>query len=76
MIQKTAQTVGDLIGYKFADKIAKVSRISPQNTTEAVPSETKDKKFDVKIPKVRYISPEDRQQIIEYPRLIQCNVVY
>ena len=41
MIQKTAQAVGDLIGYKFADKITKVSKISPQNTTEAVPSETK-----------------------------------
>ena len=37
---ETAEATGDLIGNKIADKITKVSRGSPQNTSETVESET------------------------------------
>ena len=37
---------------------------SPQNTSEALESETE-------LPKERYISPEERQQIIDELRLIK-----
>ena len=35
-IQKNAETTGDLIGNKIADKITKVSKTSPQNNSEIV----------------------------------------
>ena len=35
-IQKIAEATGDLIGNKIADKIIKVSRMSPQNNSETV----------------------------------------
>ena len=34
-IQKTAETAGDLIGNKIAEKITRVSKTSPQNSSEA-----------------------------------------
>ena len=40
-----------------------------QTISETVPSETEDMRFDVQIPKGRYISPEKRQQIVDKPRL-------
>ena len=40
-IQNTAEETGDLIGNKIADKITKVSKISPRNS-----SETEHIKFD------------------------------
>ena len=33
-IQKPAETTGDLIGNKIAEKIARVSKTSPQNSSE------------------------------------------
>ena len=33
-IQKTAETTGDLIGNKIAEKITRVSKTSPQNSSE------------------------------------------
>ena len=36
VIQKTAETTGDLIGEKIADEIPKVSRASPQNSLKTV----------------------------------------
>ena len=59
-IQKTAEATGELIGNKIADNITKVSKNSQQNNSETV---TKDN--DKKIPKERYISLEERQQIID-----------
>ena len=58
VIQKTAETAGDLIGNKIADavgkssdgKITKVSRNSQQNNSEAFTNEN-----DKEIPKERYI---------------------
>ena len=65
VIQKTAEATGDLIGSKVANKIARVLRNSQQNNSETVSNE-----HDKEIPKERYISPEERQKIINDLRLI------
>ena len=67
-IQKTAEATGDLIGNKIATKITKVSKNSQQNNSETVTNE-----HDIEIPKERYISPEERQEIIDELRLKQYN---
>ena len=59
-IQKTTEATGDLIGHKFVNKISKVSKTSPQNNSETITNE-----HDKEIPKERYISPEERQEIID-----------
>ena len=59
-IQKTAEGTGDLIGNKIAERITKVSKISPQNNSETVTN-----KHDKEIPEEGYISPEDIQKIID-----------
>ena len=51
--------MGDLIGNKIADKITSVSKKTQNNESEADSTSQKD------IPKKRYISPEERQQIID-----------
>ena len=63
-IQKTAEVTGDLIGNKIVDKITSVSKKTQNNKSEADSSSPKD------IPKKRYISPEERQQIIDKLRLV------
>ena len=65
-IQKTAEATGDLIGNKIADKITSVSKKS------AKASQNNETEEDVEIatPKKRYISPEERKQIIEELRLV------
>ena len=65
VIQKTAETTGDLIGNKIANTIKKVSRSSLLNN-----SETFIIKQDKEISKERYISPDERQKIIDDLRLI------
>ena len=57
-IQKTAEATGDLVGNKIADKITRVSKKS----TKKLP--TIDEDVELTIHKKRYISPEERQQII------------
>ena len=47
-----------MIGYKIADKITKVSRTPPQNSSETVTNEAEKSVLDIGIPKERYISPE------------------
>ena len=64
-IQKTAETTGDCIGNKVADKIMKVSKNSQQNNSDTIANEN-----DKEIPKARYMSPEKRQRIIDDLRLI------
>ena len=61
-IQKTVEATGDLIGNKIADKITSYSK-----KTENEPHSN-----DVsnKIPKERYISPQERQKIIDELRLM------
>ena len=61
-IQKTAETTGDLIGNKFADKITSISK---KHSIELHSNETNNE-----IPKERYISPKEREQIIDELRLI------
>ena len=64
VIKETTEATGDLIGNKSADKITKVSKNSQQNNSETVTNE-----HDKEIPKERYISPEERPEIIDELRL-------
>ena len=59
-IKKTAETAGDFIGNKIADKITSVSKTSPRNNLVTNKDE---------IPREMYISPEKRQKIIDDLRL-------
>ena len=65
-IQKTAEVAGDLIGNKIADKITNVSRKSAKE----LPNDETDVDVKRATPKKRYISSEERQQIIEELRLV------
>ena len=67
-IQKTAEPTGNLIGNKIANRTTKVSKNSQQNNSETVTNER-----CKEIPKERYISPEERQEIIDELRLKQYN---
>ena len=62
-IQKIAEATGDLVGNKIADKITSVSKKS----TKKLP--TIDEDVELTTHK-RYISPEERQQIIDELRLL------
>ena len=64
-IQKTAEATGDLIGNKISDDII----VSKESAKELQNNESE---VDVKrvTPKKRYISPEERQQIIGELRLV------
>ena len=61
-IQKTAKATGDLIGNKIADKITNVSK-KPNNNNN-------NEDLEITAHKRRYISPEERQQIINELRLV------
>ena len=65
-IQKTAEATGDLVGKNIANKITSVSKKS----TKKVP--TIDEDVELTTHK-RYISPEERQQVIDELRLIPKN---
>ena len=70
-IQKAAEATGDLIGNKIADKVTSVSKKPSKelhNKNHNNNNETEDVKIDT--PKKRYISPEERKQIIEELRII------
>ena len=60
-IQKTAEATGDLIRNKIADKIISVSKRSSAENS---------KKSHIRCTKKRFISPEDRQQIMDELRLV------
>ena len=64
-VQKTAEATGDLVGNKIADKITSISKKSTDRSTELNSNESNNK-----IPKERYIFPQERQKIIEEVRLI------
>ena len=66
-IQKTAEATGDLVGNKIADKITSVSKKS----TKKLPTINED--IELTTPQKRYISPEERQQIIDELRLVPRN---
>ena len=65
-IQKTAEAAGELVGNKIVDKITSVSKIS----TKKLPTIEDE---ELTTPKKRYISPEERQQIIDELRLVPRN---
>ena len=65
-IQKTAEATGDLIDNKFADKITSVSKKS----TKELPNDETEEDIERATPKKRYISPEERQQLIHELRLV------
>ena len=62
-IQKTAEATGDLIGNKIADKIVSASK----KPAKELP---KEENVEVTTHKKWYISPEERQQIIDELRLV------
>ena len=66
-IQKTSEATGDLVGNKIADKITSVSKKS----TKKLP--TIDEDAELTTHKKIYISPEERQQIIDQLRLVPRN---
>ena len=70
-IQKTADATGGLIGNKIADKVKSVSKKSNNNNNN-------NDNEDVKITahKKRYISPQERQQIINESRLVPKKRVF
>ena len=63
-IQKTAEATGDLVGNKIADKITSISKKS----TKKLPIIDEDAELSTH--KKRYMSPEERQQIIDELRLV------
>ena len=58
ILHKSAEATGDLIGNKITDKITSASK-KPHNEDEVVNG----------IPKERYISPKERQKIIDELKL-------
>ena len=68
-IQKTAEATGDLVGNKIADKITSFPK--KKSTKELPNDETED--TEITTNKKKYISPEERQQIISELRLIPKN---
>ena len=62
-IQKTAEAAGDFVGNKIADKNTSASEKSHNE-------EIQSNEVNNEIPKERYISPKERQQIINELRLI------
>ena len=65
--QKTAEATGDLIGNKTPDKIASVSK---KSSKELHSKELSSNQAINEIAKERYISPQERQQVIDELRLI------
>ena len=66
--QKTAEATGDLIGNKIADKITSVSKKPSKELHNN--NETRKEDVEIATPKKRYISPEERKQIIDELRLV------
>ena len=65
VIQKKAEATADFIGNKIANRITDVFRASRQNNSETITNDS-----DIEIPKERYISPEEKQKIVDDVRLI------
>ena len=62
IVHKTAEATGDLIGKKIADKITSASKKSQNEEMQL-------NEVNNEIPKERYISPKERQKIIDELRL-------
>ena len=70
-IQKTEEATGDFIGNKIADKIS-VSKKKPvmEFHSKELPDNNNETDEEITTHKKRYISPEERQQIINELRLV------
>ena len=66
-IQKTAEATGDFIGNKIADKITSVSK---KKSIKELPNEETEEDTEITTHKKRYISQEERQQIVDELRLV------
>ena len=66
-IQKTAEATGDLTGNKIADKITSVSKKLSNNNNN---NNNNNDDVELTTPKKRYISPEERQRIVNELRLV------
>ena len=70
-IKKTAEATGELIGDKIADKITSTSKQPKElNSKDLHSTELHSNEANNEIPKERYISPQERQQIIDELRNI------
>ena len=72
-IQKTAEATGDLVGNKIADKIVTAKPSSEDVTSASKKShneEIQSNEVNNEILKERYLSPKERQKIIDELRLI------
>ena len=66
-IQKNLEATGGLVGNKIADKITILSKKSTKKFS------TIDENAELTTPQKRFISPEERQQIIDELRLLPRN---
>ena len=66
-IQKAAEATGDLISYKLASKTTSASK---KSSKELHSPDLSLNEANNEMPKERYISPQERQQIIDELRLI------
>ena len=73
-IEETAEATGDLIGNEIADKIIIVSKKSAMELHNN--DEAKEEDAEITTHKKRYISPEERQQIVNKFRLISKRDAY
>ena len=69
-IRKTVEATSDLIGNEIADKITSVSK-KPSNSNN-----NNNEDVEITAHNKRYISPEERQQIINELRLVPKKDVY
>ena len=66
-IQKTTEAIGDLIGGKIVDKITSKSKKPVKEWPNN--DEREEENVEITTHKKRYLSPEERQQIIDELRL-------
>ena len=72
-IQKAAKATGDLIGNKIADKITSVSKKSNNDDDD---DDDDDEDVQLTTHKKRYISPEERKQVIDELGLVPKTYVW
>ena len=72
-IQKTAEATGDLISNKIADKITSLSKKPAKELHNN--DQTKEEDAEITTHKKRYISSEERQQIVDELWLVPKNYV-
>ena len=71
VIKKTAEATGDLIDNKIADKITSIS--NKKSTKEMPNNGETEEDVEITTHKKIYVSPEERQQIIDELRLVPKN---